>query len=229
MPVIATHHDSKIVGEEARQSDVPKPAIDLLGQIDRSHNSPQLDEVQLNLVGELLEIILHSNENLHFKKQNYAHYGDLTVYNVFLKFSPSTILAEVEFSKNIRYTRNVSDVLLIGKQNFYYAPGYIKVTGVYFSIFRNLDSINAYRVEDIEAKSAFKAANRVQKNLAKRPDLPRWAEANRSTELLQVRIAPEQKEALERAALEANQSKTDWVRDAIQNHLKQSPNRNPKP
>lgn len=56
-----------------------------------------------------------------------------------------------------------------------------------------------------------------------RPDLPRWAEQNRPTQLLQVRIAPELKAAVEQAARDSNQSRTDWVREALEQHLARAP------
>lgn len=60
-----------------------------------------------------------------------------------------------------------------------------------------------------------------------RPDLPRWAEQNRTTQLLQVRIPPDLKAALEQSAKNLNQSKTEWVREALEHHLARVNKREP--
>lgn len=48
-----------------------------------------------------------------------------------------------------------------------------------------------------------------------RPDLPRWAEANRPTIQVKTRLEPELAEALNRSAQGRDETVTDWLRQAV--------------
>ncbi|MCB1471230.1 MAG: ribbon-helix-helix protein, CopG family, partial [Rhizobiaceae bacterium] len=76
-----------------------------------------------------------------------------------------------------------------------------------------INAIDGNRLSIRERKQSGKA----------RTGLPRWAEENRPTQQMQVRLEPSLVSELERAAKAKGQTKTDWVRDAIRAHLDRTP------
>lgn len=135
--------------------------------------------------------------------------------------SDSKCIARLSYGNDLSIDIDVSHLELNDFSDYVLSNGDILLDNVQYSLFVEDHFIFARRV-DLSETSRLGRPGRSASDLP-RPDLPRWAEENRPTQMVRVRLEPSLVQEMDNAAKENNQTRTDIIDAALRSFLKLTP------